>query len=230
MKHNLGFMLIGLFLAACMTAEEPLPERELKVETLTLSEVYGSPPKVAVVLEVLSVACEQVDVEQRLVDKTFRLKVVGFRTDSQDAECTAAAQEYTETVILEELFESGTYNVIAGEEHATFTVPSDYEPETVEVRIQSVDVVLRETDPVEVVIYINYNGGCNDLYKDISQRREGDTFFVSVFVSSQEPPDIPTCPPVEILVTERLTLETTDLAPGTYKANVNGIVKTFTLP
>ncbi len=110
MKRNLKFELIGLFLASCMEIQEPLPERELKVETLTLSEVYGSgsPPKVAAVLEVQLGACEQVDVEQRLVNKRFELKVIGFRTNSPGADCTEAAQEYTETVILEELFESGT--------------------------------------------------------------------------------------------------------------------------
>lgn len=210
MKRNLGFLLVGLFLAACMTVQEPLAERELEVATLTLSEVYGSPPKVAAVLEVSSIACEQVEVQQRLVDKTFRLKVVGFRTDSRDAECMEVAQEYTETVILEGLF-SGTYNVVAGKERATFTVPSDYEPKTVEAGIDSVDVVVRETNPLEVVAYINYNGGCDDLYKDILQRREGDTFFVTVFVASQEPPAAAPCPPIEIPVTERVELETQNL-------------------
>lgn len=230
MKRNLGFLLIGLFLAACMTAQEPLAERELEVATLTLSEVYGSPPKVAVVLEVSSVACEQVEVQQRLVDKTFRLKVIGFRTDARDAECMEAAQEHTETVILEGLFESGAYNVVAGDERATFTVPPDYEPKTVEAGIDSVDMVVRESNPLEVVAYINYNGGCDDLYKDILQRREGDTFFITVFVASQEPPAVAPCPPIEIPVTERVELETQNLPPGIYKVDVNGVVETFTLP
>lgn len=231
MKRNLGFLLVGLFLAACMTAQEPLAERELEVAKLTLSEVYGSPPKVAVVLEVSSVACEQVEVQQRLVDKTFRLKVIGFRTDARDAECMEAAQEHTETVILEGLFESGAYNVVAGDERATFTVPPDYEPETVEAGIDSVDVVVRESNPLGVVAYVSsFYGGCYNFYKSVSQRREGDTFFVAVLVLAPEPPEVLPCPPTVEPFTERVELETQNLPPGVYKVDINGVVKTFILP
>lgn len=232
MKRSLGLTLVALFLAACMTAQELPTERELEVDILTVSEVYGSPPKVAVPLRVQLGACEQLETRQRFLAeaKTFQLEVIGLPTDSADAEC-GTAQEYTETVILKDIFESGTYNVVAGEERATFTVPSDYEPETVAAAIQSVDVVLRETDPVQVVVYVNsYYGGCDDSYKDVSQRREGNMFFVDVSVLAFPPPEVPPCPPVEFSFTEQVTLETTDLAPGTYEVNVNGTVETFTLP
>lgn len=231
MKRNLGFILIGLFLAACMTAQEPPTERELEVETLSLSEVYGYPPKVAATLKVQLGVCERLETQQRFIDevKAFQLEVIGFYTGSGDAECTEV-REYTETVVLDIAY-SGQHNVVAGGKRAVFTVPSNYEPETVAAAIESLDVVLRETDPVQVVAYINsYYGGCDDAFKEVSQRRKGDTFFISVMVLAFAPPEVSVCPPVVIPFTERVTLETTDLTPGSYKVDVNGVVESFTFP
>lgn len=232
MKRSLGVLLIGLMLAACTGAQTPFAERELEVETITVSEVYGSPPKVAVVLEVQLGACELLETQQLFIGetKTFRIEVVGFDRGSVDAECTEV-RAYTETVILEAFTDSGRYNVVAGGKRAGFTVPAAYEPETVAAAIESVDVVLRETDPVQVVVYVNgYYGGCDDAFKTASQRREGDTFFVAVRVLAPEPPEVPVCPPVAFPFTEPVVLETVGLAPGTYTVDVNGVVKRFQLP
>lgn len=229
-SRRLLLFFVFLLLSGCSGTQGTYEEREVAVEALTLSEVYGSPPKVAATLTGWTGVCERLETRQRREGKTFYLSVVGIYEGPADAVCPAVAREYEQVVILEP-FESGVYTVTAGDERATFTLPSDYGPETVRAGIESVDLLVPESNPVEAVLYINsYYGGCDDVYKDVTQRREGNVFFVDVFVLASEPPEVPPCPPIAIPFTERVTLSVQDLTPGTYKVNVNGVVESFTLP
>ena len=119
MQRSLGLLSIVLLLSACMSAQKPSLERELPVETLTVSDIYGVPAKVAVTLGVKVGGCEQAEIWQRLENRTLQLFAVGYKSSAQAA-CSAKAQKYTATVISESLPESGTYTVIAGDKRATF--------------------------------------------------------------------------------------------------------------
>lgn len=158
------------------------------------------------------------------------MSVVGIYEGPADAECPAIAEEYTQRVTLDlEGLEAGTYTVRAGDKSATFILPSA-ERRTVEATIENVDVVLRESDPVQVVVYVNsYYSGCT-TFSSVSQRRDMDTFFITVLVSAPILPGEPTCPPTEYPFTEQVVLETTGLDAGDYVVSVNGVQKTFTLP
>lgn len=224
------FILICSFLLLPSCARSVYQEQELTVETLTLSEVYGSPPKVVATLKGWTGVCERLEVRQRLEQKTFSLSVFAIYEGPADAGCPALAQEYTQTLILDATIGPGVYTVVAGDERATFEIPADYQPEMTEPRIEAVDIVLRETFPVQVVAYITYDRGCDPTpFVDILQRREGDTYFISVRLD-KIPQELVTCPPIKYPVTEQVTLETTDLEPGTYTVNVNGVVKSLELP
>lgn len=222
--------LAVLFLCGCSSPEASGGERELPVEALSLSELYDHPPKVVATLTVLPNTCEHLERRRLFFDKTFTLGIVGFKDRPADAECPAVAQAYDDVVILDEMSEPGEYTVVAGERRATFVYPEPYVPETALVPVRSVDVALQESFPAGVVAHIVFASGCDpEVYKEVTQRREGDTFFVTVRQGTT-PPELPPCPPVETLLTESVTLTTDGLEPGTYEVNVNGVVKSFTLP
>lgn len=232
MRQGYGLKAAAVLLAlpGCMSTQVRDEEREVPVETLMLSELYDYPPKVVATLTGWTGTCEHIETWERLIDKTFTLRVVGFYISPAAGECPAVAQEYNEIIILDEMVEPGAYTVVAGDKRANFTYPENYVSAKVEVSIKSVDIAVQESFPVQVVAHIIYRSGCDPtVYKDVHQRREGNTFFVTV-QQGTTPPELPPCPPVEILLTESVTLQTQDLEPGTYEVNVNGVVKTFTLP
>jgi len=134
--------------------------------------------------------------------------------------------------VILELFESGVYTVVAGDKRATFGLPTDYEPKTVRADIESVDLFPPGSNPAEVVLYVNsYYGGCDDAYKDVVQRREGNVFFVDVFVLAPEPPEVPPCPHNRYSVYRTGdAIQCKDLLPASIKVDVNGVVESFTLP
>jgi hypothetical protein len=173
--------------------------------------------------------CEEMaGVSQRFEDDTFFVTVLG--SFPPGIACTPEAPPFSETVTLEtQGLSPGTYKVDVNGVVETFTLPAG-ERRTVEATIENVDVVLRESDPLQVVVYIDsYYGGCT-TFSSVSQRRDRDTFFITVLVSGPILPGEPTCPPTEYPFTEQVVLETNDLPPGTYKVNVNGVVETFTFP
>ncbi len=230
MRRNAALISVALLFLLSSCSQIVYREQELAVETLTLSEVYGSPPKVVATLKGWTGVCERLEVQKRLLDKTFQLKVISIYEGPADAECPALAQEYIQTVILDGIASEGVYTVTAGDKQATFEIPADYQPETVEAPIKSVDVVFRESFPVQVVAYITYDRGCDPTpYITISQRFVGSTFFVSV-LQGTIPPILGTCPPTTYPVTEQVTLETQNLSPGTYEVEVNDFKTSFEMP
>ena len=88
--------------------------------------------------------------------------------------------------------------------------------------------VSAESASVRVTAYGHFTGGCKVLH-EVTQRREGDTFFVEI--TTAEPADLSAtlCEPGEPS-TEEVILSVEDFPDGTYTVNVNGVTETFTLP
>jgi hypothetical protein len=174
------------------------------------------------------VRCRSLETRQRLEaeEKTFYLSVVGIYEGPANAECPAIAQEYTQRVTLElEGLEAGIYTVRAGELVRTFSAPAET---TFEVSVETLEIALLESYPVQVVVTASghFRSGCEEI-AGISQRLEGDTFFVTILGKA---PWAAVCTPDAPPFHERIALQTTDLPPGTYKVNVNGVIESFTFP
>lgn len=223
---SLPLLAMLLFLTGCVGAHDIYQENPVGVETLTLGEVQESPRQVVATLTGYTGVCERLETRQRLEDRTFYLSVVGIYEGPADAECPAIAQEYTQRVTLELYgFEPGVYTVRANSLSQTFAVPAQAIREAL---VDRVVVALLESDPVQVVVTAegSLGSGCQEI-GEITQRFEDDTFFVTVLAVSPWAFD---CTPVAPPFSERVMLETADLALGTYKVNVNGVVESFTLP
>jgi hypothetical protein len=217
-----------LFLSGCVGTPDVYRENPVGVETLTLGEVQENPKQITATLTGYTGVCERLETRQRREGRTFYLSVVGIYEGPADAACPAVAREYTQTVTLDlEGLEAGVYTVSAGDKSDTFILLAG-ERVTYAATVDSVEVALLESYPVQVVV--TARGSLRSGFEEmagVSQRFEDDTFFVAVLGSF--PPGI-ACTPVAPPFTERVTLTTADLAPGTYKANVNGVVETFTFP
>lgn len=105
--------------------------------------------------------------------------------------------------------------------------PAEGEMVIQEMEIQSLDLLMLESFPVQVQAHVTgfLPNGCASV-GEIEQRREGDTFFVTVPV--QFPADA-IC--TMILKEEDVTipLEVAGLKAGEYHVVVNGIADSFTL-
>ena len=108
----------------------------------------------------------------------------------------------------------------------TNTAPSD-EVVTDEATVTSIDIAILESFPVQVRVGINGNlsDACTTI-GDISTRREGSTFFVTVMT---ERPAEAFCAQVVQSFKESVSLDVLGLPAGTYTASVNGIASTFVL-
>ncbi len=93
--------------------------------------------------------------------------------------------------------------------------------------VERIEVAIVSTNPasVRITVYGFLSSGCATLH-ETEQRREGDTFFVSI--TETEPAD-QTCTPEAPPFTEEVVLDG-KLSSGTYTANVNSVTETFTLP
>lgn len=219
-------VLLFLFLTGCMGARNIYRENPVGVETLTLSEVQESPRQVTATLKGYTGVCVQLGTRQRREGKTFYLRVVGIYEGPADVACPAVAVEYTQTVTLDLYgFEAGVYTIRAGSLSQTFSVPAQAMREAL---VDRVEIALLESDPVQVVVTAegSLGSGCQEI-GDVNQRFEKDTFFITVLAVLPWALD---CTPVAPPFSEKVTLETADLAPGTYKVNVNGVVETFAFP
>lgn len=231
-RGYLSLLFIALlFLAGCVGARDVYRENPVGVETLTLGEVQESPRRITATLKGYTGVCERLETRQRLEGKTFYVSVVGIYQGPADAACPAIAQEYTRTVTLKlEDLAAGVYTVVAGSLSRDFMLLSG-ERTPYEANIVSVDVLLLESYPVQVVVTAEgyLTNGCDEL-GDVTQRRDEATFFVTILGLAPVLPNGVACTPAGDTFSERVTLATRDLAPGTYKVNVNGVVESFTLP
>ena len=216
---------VGLFSSCAPTAPQ---ESEITVETLTLSPPQKYPASIEAILTGWSGICERLEVRQRLTGKTFELSIVGSTEVPSGTECPAVAREYTEKTKIEFYrydLEPTLYTVKAGLLAKTFSVPAD---DTYGARVDTVEVLPLESEPVQVVITASgsLRSGCEAI-GSVSQRLGDKTFFVNVFAVA---PWGEACTPVAPPFTERVTLATDDLEPGIYEVDVNGVVESFTLP
>ena len=216
---------VGLFSSCAPTAPQ---ENETTVETLTLSPLQKYPASIEAILTGWSGICERLEVRQRLTGRTFELSVVGITEVSSGTECPAVAREYTEKTKIEFYrydLEPTIYTVKAELLEKTFSVPAD---DTYEARVDTVEVLLLESKPVQVVVTASgfLRSGCEAI-GSVSQRLEDKTFFVEVLVVA---PWGEACTPVAPPFTERMTLATNDLEPAIYEVDVNGVVESLTLP
>ena len=226
MRRYLIFVAFGVGLLSGCASTVPR-EDEITVGTLTLSLLQKYPASIEATLTGWSGVCERLEVQQRLTGKTFELSVVGITEVSPETECPAVAR-YTEKTKIEfhrYNLEPTIYTVTAGLLEKTFSVPAD---DTYEASVDTVEVALLESEPVQVVATASgsLRSGCEAI-GSILQRLRDKTFFVEVFVTA---PWGEACTPIAPPFIEKVTLETDDLEPGLYEVNVNGVVKSFTLP
>lgn len=210
--HYSSLFVALLFLLSCLGAPNIYQEHPVGVDTLTLGEVQESPPQVVATLKGYTGVCERLETRQRLEAeaKTFHLNVVGIYEGPANAECPALTQEYTRRMTLELYgFEPGVYTVRAGSLSQMFSVPAET---TFEVSVETLEVALLESYPVQVVVTASghLRSGCEEI-AGISQRLEGDTFFVTILGKAPWAFD---CTPVAPPFPERITLQTIDLAPA----------------
>jgi hypothetical protein len=203
-------------------------EHELSVETLTLSDLQREPARITATLTGWTGVCERLVVRQQLSGKTFHLTLAGISEGPADAACPAIAREYTERAVIEFSrydLEPGTYRVRVGSLEETFTYPADAGREA---WVEAVDVALLESYPVQIVVsaHGSLRSGCDEI-AEVTQRLEDHTFFVTILAAE---PWGESCPPIAPPFTERVTLETTDLPPGPYTVDVNGVTQDFVLP
>jgi len=96
-----------------------------------------------------------------------------------------------------------------------------------EATVQSIDVMLLESFPVQV--HVNVTGylgdGCTTL-GDIQTTQEGNTFLVHI--TTQRPTDA-ICTQQLVGFEENVALDAAGLPAGTYTVDVNGVTDTFTL-
>lgn len=231
--YSSAILAILLCLTACRGAPNIYQEYPVGVDTLTLGEVQKSPPQVVATLKGYTGVCERLETRQRLEAeaKTFYLSVAGIYEGPANAECPAIAQEYMQKVTLElSGLAPGIYVVRAGNQLASFALRQD-EWEPYEASILDVEIALLESDPVQVVVTAegHLHNGC-DVLGEVNQHRVGDTFFVTVYGLTPDLPADFACTPAGANFSERIALQTTDLPPGTYKVDVNGVVESFTFP
>ena len=222
MKRGLGLALLGWALAACMAVQSPPSEHELFIETLTLGEVHASPPRIVATLTGYTGVCERLEVRQKLVARTFQLRVIGIYEASAEP-CPDIAKPNRQTAALElEGLAAGVYTVRAGSHAQTFTVPA---LATGEALVESVAITLLESNPVQVIVTAEgyLSSGCEKI-GNTKQRLEQRTFVVTI---STEAPWGVACPPIAPPFSERLRLETQNLRPGPYNVMINGASASF---
>lgn len=107
------------------------------------------------------------------------------------------------------------------------STPGSNEPVRGQARIDSVDVLLLESFPVQVNVIAGGNlpDACTFIDEIITQQ-SGDTFRVAVTTIRQ--PDV-MCAQVVTPFEETITLEVEGLPAGTYEVSVNGVTESFTL-
>jgi hypothetical protein len=101
------------------------------------------------------------------------------------------------------------------------------EPLTVEVSVESLDILILESFPVQVNVIVSGNlpNGCATL-NEPRPRREGNTFVINLS-ASQLPDEV--CTQALVPFDQVIPLDVAGLPAGTYTVSVNGTTDTFTL-
>jgi inhibitor of cysteine peptidase len=107
------------------------------------------------------------------------------------------------------------------------TTEVDQEPETTQVTVESLEILLLESFPVQVnaIVSGNLPDGCSTL-NEPRPRREGNTFVINL-VASRLPDEV--CTQALVPFDQVIPLDVAGLPAGTYTVSVNGTTDTFTL-
>ena len=93
-------------------------------------------------------------------------------------------------------------------------------------QVDEIEIVISESFPVQVEVIArgNLSDPCTEIYQ-ITQKKEGNTFFITI--KTYRPPD----PCIQIIVPfeVKIPLNVYDLSAGTYVVDVNGVSDTFEL-
>lgn len=92
--------------------------------------------------------------------------------------------------------------------------------------VEEIDILIAESFPVQVFVYASgyLPNPCTEIYQ-ITQEREGDTFFITIETYCSQEVCIQVIAPFE----ETIPLEVYGLPAGTYTVNVNGVQGSFIL-
>lgn len=92
--------------------------------------------------------------------------------------------------------------------------------------VDEIEIVISESFPiqVEVIARGNLPDPCTEIYQ-ITQKREGDTFFITIKTYRTPDPCIQIIVPFEV----KIPLNVYGLPAGTYTVDVNGVQATFDL-
>lgn len=226
MRRAAYVIALGLLLSACGVYRVD----SASIDRVELEVMPGASAVKVVAHGVLGNGCTRVgNVEQRREGETFFITIETIYEQPAGMGCTLAVSEFQEEVVLDVIgFDGGNYTVNVNGVTAAFSLPFE-EHEMVAAVIEHVDVVVLESYPAQVEVYVvGYYGGCTTL-SSVSQRREENSFFITVLVSAPIAFNVPTCPPVEVPFDKQVRLDA-GLEPGTYTVDVNGTVERFQLP
>lgn len=258
-KMNVALILLllaGLLLAACQPAapidtppvDEPPVDNDYAygqdavVESVDVLLMESFPLQArAVVSGYVPDGCtELVEISVERQGMEFILTVT-TRRPTGDVMCTQALEFFEESVNLDiEGLEAGTYNVIAQDQQAQFTLDVDnvlqLEPVTgregvligMDAVLESMFVMIMESYPVQVSVELSgyLPDGCTTI-REVSSSRDGDTFYVQIV--TQRPDGDVMCTMAIVPFNERVDLEVEGLPTGEYTVRYGELSETFTL-
>ncbi len=178
-------------------------------------------------------SCSELErITQELDGDRIIVRVVAARP--ADAVCTQALEPFETTYPLDlSELEPGTYIVdVNGVETELVWEGAMVGPQVGEyiygdALVDTFQVQIMESMPVQIALVIegNFRDGCTEL-SEITQEVRGDRIVIQV--RTQRPKDA-MCTQALVPFSERYRLDLTDIEPGTYTLEVNGITETLEL-
>jgi len=215
------------------TAEE-WEEREAQIEEVRLRMTRSIPAQVIASIQgYLPGGCAELgEITQWVEGDRIHIRVL--TRIPVGVPCTLALVGFTEQVPVEtEGLEPGTYIVdVNGVETELVWEGAMVGPQVGEylygdALVDTFQVQIMESMPVQIALVIegNFRDGCTEL-SEITQEVRGDRIVVQV--RTQRPKDA-MCTQALVPYSERYRLDLTDIEPGTYTLEVNGITETLEL-
>lgn len=181
-------------------------------------------------------SCSEIGaITQRREDDTFWVEIGVTRP--ADALCAQVLTPFTATIALDvEGLPAGTYTVDVNGARGSFALavenafsdtPRQAPLAQPRAAVETVQVLMLESLPAQINVVINgmLPESCAEI-GNITQRRDGDTFWVEVGVT--RPADA-LCAQVLTPFEQVVALEAVGLPAGTYTVDVNGVRGSFTL-
>ena len=207
---------------------EEWEEREAQIEEVQLRMTRSIPVQViASIRGYLPGGCAELGEITQWVDGD-RIHIQVLTRIPLGVPCTMALVGFSEQVPVEtEGLEPGTYIVdVNGVETELVWEGAMVGPQVGEylygdALVDTFQVLVMESHPVQIALVIegNYRDGCTEL-SEITQEVRGDRIVIQV--RTQRPKDA-MCTQALVPFSERYRLDLTDIEPGTYTLEVNGI-------